>query len=385
MRILVIFSFLLPALTWGQANNECDETKSAEFVRIYYANGMFNKSYNAIESQIRLKQVVGKFPGIGIREESYGMSAIDGISYNKSEFPLIQFLELVDNRLNSTKKFWYWIKNVDEAPPWFQERYKMELRLLTEASVTNDSDLADHIKNYTSDLRSGKKVVIVSHSQGNFYANKAKRYFRSFKSGIYKDSIGIVAIASPSNANSSEATFFTSNSNDLVLNFVRAIFPYTLPGNVTYDITPTNHEFVKAYLFPPFMQSRIRNHVFQLAGSLKQPPVDFECQDPADVPIAVKTLPATYITPSSARLNGDVLNGKLIDTYFVTRSGNTAPNCLDFANNYDGKGPWNKGDSFYGTNFNVVSGIIYTYRACGKREDGTVVQGNTVTFVPTFT
>ena len=271
---------------------------------------MFNEEWEAIESFERLEDVVGTNGLSGITNDSFGYS------YNSNEFTLLQLLRVTDQRLNSSKNFWYWIKHLDEAPDWFRAEYKTKAIRLTQSVVNSDSDLIKHIRHYEADLRSGKKVVIVGHSQGNMFANNAKRYFRFYKNGIYSNSIGIVAVGSPSDLNGNEATFFTTNTNDRIINFVRAFFPNTLPGNVTYDITPSNHEFVKAYLFPPFMQSRIRNHVYQTANSLKQPEIDFECKDPKDVPIEIKTLPAREITNYSARMHGEIVSGKLIDVFF---------------------------------------------------------------------
>jgi hypothetical protein len=83
------------------------------------------------------------------------------------------------------------------------------------------------VDNYLADLNSGKKVVIVAHSQGNFYANNAYRYIKE-DYNKFIDSIGIVSVATPATwvegaprrPDDKINDYYTNNPNDLIINLV---------------------------------------------------------------------------------------------------------------------------------------------------------------------
>ncbi|MDR3570832.1 MAG: hypothetical protein P4L81_01370 [Candidatus Pacebacteria bacterium] len=80
-----------------------------------------------------------------------------------------------------------------------------------------------------------RKVLLVGHSQGGFYANEIYDYL--VKSGTPANSIGVYELATPADHVAGNGSYLTS-SNDTVINFVRGSqadlrLPQALPANVT--------------------------------------------------------------------------------------------------------------------------------------------------------
>jgi len=61
------------------------------------------------------------------------------------------------------------------------------------AQAFNYEDLQTHITAYNQDLQAGNGVVVVAHSQGNFFANTA---YESLKPS-YKKNFKLISVASP--------------------------------------------------------------------------------------------------------------------------------------------------------------------------------------------
>ena len=129
----------------------------------------------------------------------------------------------------------------------------------------NDDDLNDHIDNYRRDIKKGYKVVLLAHSQGNFYANFAydMLYKVENREITSTDSLGIVSVGTPAsrvkdNFDSTTAPYTTFNVDKPMLG-VRTLFSDTLPANdkeAKYNKIPSLdkcdgdklcHSFVKAY------------------------------------------------------------------------------------------------------------------------------------------
>lgn len=167
------------------ADDQCDAPEAPEIVRVYFANGMNNEPRDIQESQKALAILVGN-----TSNRSFGKSV------NTKEAWYMQLLEVFAGREAEASRYWEWLADMSFAPQWFQDAFNDSLTLISEVSYALDGELRIMINEYLQDLNSGKKVVIVSHSQGNFYANAAYQYIwdNYLK---YRNSIGIVAVGTP--------------------------------------------------------------------------------------------------------------------------------------------------------------------------------------------
>jgi len=322
---------------------------------------------------------------------NYSPSNTYRTSYNDNESWFEQMLEVYTQRTNeNTRDFWIWLRHMDLAPEWFRATYQESIVQFQESSIYNDPDLVNHVNAYVRDLHSGKRVLIVAHSQGNFYANNAYRRIR-LEYPQYADNVGIVSVATPAawveganNLGTSrpEELYYTTNSADLIINLVRAFFPNTLPPNPEEPFSTgyfqASHGFVDTYLNPegPF-RSLIRSHVLQSIDRIERPEIIFECLDPSTVEVNVDTIDATNISSSSAQLNGRVASGKEIAASFILQP-LTSTNLSCATLNLPETGPLSTGDLFSGT-FAVRPDTTYFYMACG-REGDRVDSGATVSF-----
>lgn len=289
--------------TPAPAANPCDQPKAPETTRIYFGNGMSNSETTAIENFNDLRSLL-----IGTPNLAWGTSYMDNIAYNESEDLLTQLLEVYNQRRNESEEFWYWLYHMEHAPQYFRDAYAEKIGRFHEEFYKDDPDLRKHVEHYLRDLRSGKKVIIVSHSQGNFYANNAYRWLYSI-APEYQNSIGIVSVATPARWVEGGGPY-TNDPEDLIINLVRGVFPDTLKANVyPYDNPDslTHHGFAQSYL--KGYGDRIRDHIIDSISALDAPEMDETCKDPEDVPVAVVTGNATNISSTSAQLNGYVQSG----------------------------------------------------------------------------
>ncbi len=101
-----------------------------------------------------------------------------------------------------------------------------------------DDDLAQQIADVGGVLTdgSGRKIVIVAHSQGNLYANRVFNELR------IDGALAIVGVASPADEvvdHRGDDTYETSTS-DVVINTLRLVSPNTLDGTFSFPGEPTN-------------------------------------------------------------------------------------------------------------------------------------------------
>ena len=127
-----------------------------------------------------------------------------------------------------------------------------------------DSDARLHAAKYKQNIGMCRKVLIVSHSQGNFYANQAWRLiYGSQTEGIAHNRLkllGIFSVATPANqvgfnlawqGDREQITGYRTLSNDWVINAVRVFSPITLSSNMTNSNNSSdwkNHSFIDSYI-----------------------------------------------------------------------------------------------------------------------------------------
>ena len=360
LKIFIYSVFLFPFIT-HTTYAECDHPDATEEVRIYFANGMNNSIDDARKSKEKLQAE------LGMQDKDFG------IAYNDNENWLTQLLEVYHQRKNESDEFWYWLRHMDEAPQWFRDEYVQKVGRFNENMVRNDPDLQKHINKYLADLESGKKVVIVAHSQGNFYANNAYRWIR-INYQKYKNSIGIVSVATPSNWVEGGGNYvlndvYTNNPEDLIINLVRGVFPDTLPANVPpFHNSMIDHGFLETYFAPESYRARIVGQILQRISTLQTPEKSFECKEPEEVPVVVNTTYAINVSATSASLRGHVQSGKQIAGYFVWRKAayGNPETCWSLRNRMATSGSLDTDDDFWLTITGLSPGTNYNYRVCGR-------------------
>jgi hypothetical protein len=141
-------------------------------------------------------------------------------------------------------------------------------------ALVSGMDLTTHVTNYRAAILEGKKVVLVSHSQGNLFANQAY----SSRSANERQSFGIASVANPDSFVAGNGPY-TMLLEDLVVAAVRAVKlavggALPLPPNTTNGLTIsdlTGHGFSASYLAGANSSTRITDDVAFLRATLTQP------------------------------------------------------------------------------------------------------------------
>lgn len=212
-----IFAILISTLLFSTSYGTCGSNRSA----IYFANGMFNDRIGATAS---LSKLMAQF------KKSYPKKRfeVQRLSFNTNEFFLIQIHQVFRQKITDmTISFW------QHAGKWAERtliRHRLNLEL-------EDLDLKLQIREYTKTLKSGLKVIVVAHSQGNLYTNFAL-------SSLPEKSPFMISVATPASYVFKNGPYFTFKSDKVI-----SSIPTALPPNLTKEHSGAfDHEFVNDYL-----------------------------------------------------------------------------------------------------------------------------------------
>lgn len=133
-----------------------------------------------------------------------------------------------------------------------------------------DSVVVGHSQTYEQALLAGKRVMLVSHSQGNLYANAIYGRLQNKNSSEYDlKAFGMAGVASPANFVATGDGYVTSDT-DHIIDVLRLLAPATLPSNdssvpFTTSEDRLGHGFIEIYTNQVF--GVIREHVKNVMNS----------------------------------------------------------------------------------------------------------------------
>ena len=166
---------------------------------------------------------------------------------------------------------------------------------------TSDYDLVEML-NDASDKITTQKVLLVAHSQGNFYANNFYDTVVNQSGGIPSESIGVYGVASPSDRVAGGGMYLTSSTDNVIntlrtggiLNILKANTDIVLPSEDT--ALGRGHSFSDVYI--PNRGARIVADIQESLSGLSADPErreDVRCLDPQELSIAHKTFGAALL------------------------------------------------------------------------------------------
>lgn len=257
--------------------------------KFYFGNGMNNTKVEALISAIKLKILYNLKP----EDPRYEYVSFN-LAYNENEESFKQIYNVFQQKLEDNR--WYkalkWLNGYEVPPQVVQFAILNTYSLLKKKY--NDNDLNSFYMNYKNDLENFNTVVLISHSQGNFYANEVgARIYNEFSNDpkkihlinnfynyqfatptsfianmsgnfVYSFSLArkyenysagcspfISLDASDEVKKCSNFRYFT-NYSDKIINTVRFSFG-SLPGNIDVDQNLNtdkilNHSFIGSYL-----------------------------------------------------------------------------------------------------------------------------------------
>jgi hypothetical protein len=165
-----------------------------------------------------------------------------------------QFIQLLGQKeIDLVTNFFNYLYGLKPMPPQFQEA----LASLADSFryLNSDETTASHVKDYMRHLIDGDSILVVAHSQGNFYMDAA---FRILESQGYRSGYGSVMVATPlqsappgigpyfsEGTERGDGDWYTTLKSDLVI----AHWALTLPANTSNSQSGIlDHYFIDPYL-----------------------------------------------------------------------------------------------------------------------------------------
>ncbi|HEY5588728.1 MAG TPA: immunoglobulin-like domain-containing protein, partial [Candidatus Paceibacterota bacterium] len=113
----------------------------------------------------------------------------------------------------------------------------------------SDFDLVEMLNDASQKIKT-QKVLLVGHSQGNFYANNFYDKVAGKIGGVPTESIGVYEVATPSNRVSGGGKYLTSDTDSVIASLVSSVKNIMAPNthiNLS-DIKSNGHDFSEVYL-----------------------------------------------------------------------------------------------------------------------------------------
>lgn len=265
--VLTIFIFLTSRVSYSQ-DTACGKVDTT----IYYGNGVHTTIIDALidEDQL-LHEVWGAVP----EEEREKISGT--LAYNTTNGWIGDLLESTIQDLSTdVTSFWKILRDIVPMPESFRAKLLEAEALIDNANLEGNQDLSNHVNFYKKSILEGKKVILVSHSQGNFFGNRA--YGRL--SETERKSFGIVSVANPDSTVGGNGPY-TTLIEDLVILAIRiakqkAGLPFLpLEPNETNFPKLTSlagHSFIGSYLAPDSRsKARILKDIVNVRDGLLPP------------------------------------------------------------------------------------------------------------------
>jgi hypothetical protein len=216
-------------------------------VLIYYGNGMFITPARArVQALMMDRKIRPALPA--------GMNATFSYAYNNSEDSYDQLLQVLAQAAlgksaiklpslpspPSAPSIPSW---VPELPPAVRDAIESIERAANADSYVKDPDLNAHVTRYAADLAAGKRVIVLAHSQGNFYANKAHERLPSTAG------FGIVAVGTPASFTAGNGPYTTLTNDEIIKPVPNRRAPNTTNGAAfTNAVKGDGHSFTAHYL-----------------------------------------------------------------------------------------------------------------------------------------
>ncbi|MEI2774343.1 MAG: hypothetical protein V9G98_27825 [Candidatus Competibacter sp.] len=268
----VIFLLIVPVCVVTPANSQdisnfCSEKDTT----IYFENGIWADRFTA---GIDLKELENAVK-TAVSPEQFDKIGFD-LAYNTTDGRIADLLEAFVQSISSdVTLFWRTLATLVPMPASLRDNMLSQAAAIDEAAILNRQDVADHVAHFKNTILEGKKALVVSHSQGNFFVNQ--EYFGL--SAPEKSSFGIVAVANPA-TNVATGGPHVTLVEDLVIEAIilaknEAGLPIPELPNVTNFLTLadlTGHFFVESYLVPSSnSKNMILNDIVSVRSNLSLP------------------------------------------------------------------------------------------------------------------
>lgn len=235
---------------------------------IVYTNGVFTTKEDARDNLF-----YGLRPQVKRRFSSDEYSQVEfKLAYNKTERKILDLWEAAKQEVViSVSSFFRFLSGLSPLPDTLQESY-VDLAISFDELSLSNADVQNHLKIYKSLISEGKNIVLVAHSQGNYFASLSYNNL----SNEEQNYMGIVSVANVGGFPADGRLIYTTSSGDLVT-AATFVLNQSLPANTINPFSldePTGHYFVESYLKKGNpSQTKILNDIWATFWNIPQPPL----------------------------------------------------------------------------------------------------------------
>ncbi|MFK5969770.1 MAG: hypothetical protein QM487_06575 [Candidatus Marithrix sp.] len=296
MRIIILF--LLSSFAYAQ---QCEPEK----FRVVFSNGELTTPKQALTAMNELAL------NLGDNHANEGITY--DLAYNYSDAAFNQLLQTSDQHL------WY----INLAKLIYNWKYQI-----------HTPELNQHVEKYREAILHGQKVLVVSHSQGNFYTNLAQQMLTNQKPAITMESFGTFGIATPTVRVGNNDAYLTNHLDIITL------IPGSLEANWTLRRIDNGkiidnigsipaHNFNQTYLSPYYdIKPEVITKIKQELSKLTNPP--------KVVKSGSITVTLTWNLTTKNDIDLHIFEPDQTHVYFETKTGNSGYLDVD---NRQGFGP----------------------------------------------
>lgn len=255
--------------------------------KFFFGNGMFTSRQEARKSSLALQKLTQNNLALDAGKKQFFQ-----VAYNQDEDVFSQLLEVFEQKeLEDYETFWLWVGSLRPAPDWFRQK---ALSYAAQLSRTGNffDETGAHLELYEQALHEGFQIILVSHAQGNLFANQviplledSTRYrnydlpWRTEKHANsplpeFKEVFANIQVATPASRTVDNSPW-TTYAGDLVMNFVR-VTGRALPANIRAGKAVPGqdwlgHGFVRTYLARPDTSAKIISDLRAAYARMKYP------------------------------------------------------------------------------------------------------------------
>lgn len=232
---------------------------------LFFINGVLNKKRKARETKEKLAQMLNQ--------------KTVALEYNENHM-LGQFFDLWVHKVGEleidktgTTGFWQLVGAV--ALPVGNVRKALYDWLDPDRDIGHwaEKDLKRMIQSAKTALNQNKKVIIVAHSEGNFFYRNIYKALNQWNSTKTQQCFAGIGFATPLSSKPGNYDYITS-SNDRIINLVRNFWNSTLAANITvpqgYGGDLLGHGMEEVYLSHPVSLRKLKTELDQVTNRLNK-------------------------------------------------------------------------------------------------------------------
>jgi|GEM_PF-1030382 len=203
-KVFITLLILIFCSTSHAESNLCID--SPEAISVFHVNGISTTLQSA---RLNLKEISNNISNNSQINYRYHLS------YNHTNTLIADLLQAATQvGLQFSSQVMLWMTGATGIPSWLQDILSNAMQGFYPV-VANE--LQDHVDKYRDALLQGNKVLIVSHSQGNLYANEAyEMLLRQNPELPVRQSVGIYGVATPANNVAGNTGPYLTNNRDFI-------------------------------------------------------------------------------------------------------------------------------------------------------------------------